>query len=379
MIAIDPAVRAAWRQGAGTNRLRLVVDDPVAAWPALSDVFDEVVAASDNGTWSEAVVTPEGVLFRGAADDPDVTLGALVTRLGERGVQAGRLVVDDACDQQAAELRQLAARTAWIVAWLVPLKVKGLEVTFRAPREWRNRRFPVDLVRQLVATVVADVPDAAGHVMWSDGCFDLPAASLDQFAPCWMEHGITTAAVLGDVGPDAPDAPDAPDVPVLVTSMHRGSELLGVGTAGAGLADDPARAGAVLARLTDLVTSLAGDVAYAVVGVHETGAAAADGVPFREVVPATARVRHNALSLRSLDQWVLDAAPVQVLTRHHQVGERDGIVVHDLPADRRLVHIGTPDDWFSGPTRRAQIRNRGREALAPSLPPPKTPLPEPQV
>lgn len=370
MIDIDPAVIAGWRQGDEANRLRLVVDDPIAAWPALSDVFDEVATGSDQHSWSEAVVTPDGVLFRCAAADPEATLGAVVTRLGERGVQVGLITIDDACDGKAEEIRRLTEGTAWIAAWLVPLKVRGLDFTFRAPREWRNRRFPGDLVQRMVATLVADAPGAIAKVQWSDGCFELAADELQRFVPCWLEHGITTAIMLGDASEDAP---------VLVTSIRRGSELLGIGTAGVGLADDPKRAGAVLDRLTDMVVSLAGEVAYSVIGVHETGVAAAAGTPFREVVPATARVQHSALSLRSLDQWVLDAAPVQVLTRHHQVGERDDIVAEPLPDGRRLVRIGTPDDWFSGPVRRAQIRNRGREALAASLPPPKTPLPEPHL
>lgn len=366
MIDIDPVVHTAWRQGDEPNRLRLVVDDPVAAWPALSDVFDEVGA-----TWSEAVVTPDGVLFHCAAADPGATLGAVVTRLSERGVQVGLITVDDACDDDRAEaFRQLIESTAWITAWLVPLKVRGLDFTFRAPREWRNRRFPRAFVDPFVAAFVAEGPGAVAQVQWSGGCFELPGDDLKRFVPCWLEHGITTAVVLGDAAPDAP---------VLVTSMRRGSELLGIGTAGVGLADDPERAGDVLHCLTDLVVAVTGEVAYAVVGVHETGTAAAAGTPFREVVPATARVQNSTLSLRSLDQWVLDAAPVQVLTSHHRVGERADIVTEPLPGGRRLVRIGTPADWFSGPTRRAQIRNRGREALAASLPPPKTPLPEPYI
>ena len=345
----------------------------MAAWPALSDVFDEVATASDDHTWSEAVVTPAGVLFRCTSDEPDATLGALVARLGERGVQAGTLTVDDGCDEREAAFRRYAERTAWITAWLVPLRVAGLDFTFRAPREWRVRRFPVDLIERVVADFLAEAPAGAGagaQVQWPDGCFDLPGDDLRAFVPNWLEHGITTATVLGDVAADAP---------VLVTSMRLGAELLGIGTAGVGLADDEARAVAVLDRLTSLVASLAGEVAYAVVGVHETGAAAAEGAPFREVVPATARAQHATLSLRSLDQWVLDAAPVQVLSPFHQLGERAGIVSEPLAGNRRLVRIGTPADWFSGSTRRAQIRNRGREALAACLPPPKTPLPVPQL
>jgi hypothetical protein len=74
---------------------------------------------------------------------------------------------------------------------------------------------------------------------------------------------------------------------------------------------------------------------------------------------------------------VLDAAPVQVLSRHHKVSERDGLVEEPLPAGRRLLRIGRPADWFSGAARRSQVRNRGREAMAACLPPAHTPLPAP--
>jgi hypothetical protein len=134
----------------------------------------------------------------------------------------------------------------------------------------------------------------------------------------------------------------------------------------------------VLEELTELVLELADELAYAVIGVHETGGDAARGTPFRETTPATARALHSGLSLGVLDQWVLDAAPVQLLTPHHRVAPRDDIDETPVKGtELRLVRIGRPSDWFSGSDRRAQIRNRGRDALAAGLPPRRTPLPPP--
>ena len=376
MIDIDPAVLGGWRQGGKANGLCLEVDDPVGAWPALCEVFDEVATAPASmpterapHSWSEAVVTPWGVLFRCTTDAPVPTLDELATRLGERGIVSGRLTFDTrADDTHPGALLDVAERTSWIAAWLVPLMVPGLSFSYRTLREWRIRRFPSDRVARVVSAMVDQTTVDEALVGWSGGSFELSATDLPDQAARWLGHGITTTSVLGTVDTAGP---------VLVTSVRRGTELMGVGHAGTGLVDDLPRMSILLDQLTDLIVELSDVLAYAVIGVHETGRAPAMGLPFREAVPATARAQSRGLSLAALDQWVLDAAPVQLLSPHHQLSKRDGIVDEALPSGRRLVRIGTPEDWFSGATRRTQVRNRGREALAACLPPPKTPMPAP--
>jgi hypothetical protein len=256
------------------------------------------------------------------------------------------------------------------VAWLVPRLVAGVDLDYRPMRGWRVRRFPPERLGRLVA--FAGARDGPVAVASSGGGFEVQGHDLASYARQWLEHGAVTASVLG--GPPAP--PDAS--PVLVTTARQGAEMVGVGRAGEGLVDDPARAVELLDDLTALVLELAGDLAYAVVGVHGTGAEAARATPFREAVPATARALHGGLSLGVLDQWVLDAGPVQLLTPHHRVAHRDGVAEAGVGGgDLRLVRIGGPADWFSGEARRTAIRNRGRDALAACLPPRRTPLPRP--
>ena len=364
MIAIDPAVVSGWRRGGERNALRLELDDPVGAWPALCDVLDEVPSG-----WSEVLVTPGALLFCRVADDAGPELDEVVSRLGERGVGTGRLTVDrDADATQPGALLDLAETTSWVAAWLVPLMVPGLSFTYRTLREWRIRRFPADRLVDVATDLVASSPVKTARVGWSGGALELPAAQLPGHVRHWMEHGITTTSALGEVLPEAS---------VLVTSVRRGTELLGIGQAGVGLIDDRPRATALLEQLTELIVDLADVLAYAVVGVHETGREPALGTPFRETEPATARARSRGLSLAALDQWVLDAAPVQLLSPHHHVSGGEGVVEELLANGRRLVRIGTPDDWFSGPASRTQVRNRGRQALAACLPPPKTSMPAP--
>jgi hypothetical protein len=380
VISIDPAVVARWRTEGAPNELCLEVADPPAAWSALLDVFDEVPTTPVANAWSEAVVTPRGLLFRGSSDRPDEALAALTTRLGERGL-TGRLTVDGGPDEAGAEaFRAFAGAASWVMAWLVPLRVPGLNVSYRAPREWRVRRFRPGQVDRVLEVLTDLRPAGKALVSWSGGAFDVPAADLPAHVGHWLEHGATTASLLGDPA-DPADPADPVDLaaaaPVVVTSVVRGSELLGVGRAGTGLVDDTAAATALLDRLAAALVELADGLAYAVVGVHETGRCAAVGEPFREAVPATARAQSGSLSLRALDQWVLDAAPVQILSPHHQVGEAQGLELEALEGDRRLLRIGRPDDWFSGPTRRAHVRNLGRAALAGCLPPARTPMPAP--
>jgi hypothetical protein len=66
---------------------------------------------------------------------------------------------------------------------------------------------------------------------------------------------------------------------------------------------------------------------------------------------------------------------VQLLNHHHRVDTGGEVTEESLPGGRRLVRIGALDDWFDGPARRTQIRNRGRQALSACLPPPRTPVP----
>lgn len=368
MIDIDPAVVAEWHTDGVGNGLCLEVDEPEAAWSALLDVFDEVPTSPVPNAWSEAVVTPRGLLFRCATDGPDEALAALATRLAERGL-TGRLTLAGGPDEPAAvALRDFAEATSWVMAWLVPLRVPGLTFRYRAPREWRIRRFQAGQVERILGVLDDFDPTGDARVGWSGGAFEVPAADVVRHVSCWLEHGVTTTSLLGDPGAAAP---------VIVTSVVRGSELLGIGRAGEGLVDDTATATALVERLSELLVEVAGHVAYAVVGVHETGRTAAVGAPFREVVPATARAQSGSLSLRALDQCVLDAAPVQVLSPHHQVGSYQGLELESLPEGRRLLRIGRPDDWCSGATRRAQVRNLGRAALASCLPPARTPMPAP--
>lgn len=368
MIDIDPAVVAQWRTGGDGNGLCLAVDEPEAAWSALLDVFDEVPTSPEPNAWSEAVVTPRGLLFRCSTDRPDETLAALATRLGERGL-TGRLTAEGSPSEPEAEaLRAFAEATSWVMAWLVPLRVPGVNFNYRAPREWRIRRFQPGQVERIMGVLDDLSPAGDARVGWSGGAFEVPADDVVRHVSCWLEHGVTTTSVLGD---------PAAAAPVIVTSVVRGSELLGIGRAGVGLVDDTATATALVERLSQTMVAVASDVAYAVVGVHETGRTAAVGAPFREVVPATARAQSGSLSLRALDQWVLDAAPVQVLSAHHQVGPYQDLELEPLPDERRVLRIGRPDDWCSGATRRAQVRNLGRAALASCLPPAHTPMPAP--
>jgi len=365
VIHMDPAVVGDWRRGGARNALCLELDDPAAGWPALCDVLDEVPAG-----WSEVVVAPDGLLFGGVTDvDPAPALAEVVARLGERGVASGRLTVDrHADDAQPGALLDLAETTSWVAAWLVPLMVPGLSFTYRTLREWRIRRFPPARLTDVVADLVAGSPVEVARVGWSGGAFEVPAADLPAYARRWTEHGTTTTSALAETLPEAA---------VLVTTVRRGTELVGVGHAGVGLLDDRPRAETALEELTELIVGLADVLAYAVVGVHETGREAALGTPFRETEPATARARSRGLSLAALDQWVLDAAPVQLLSTHHRVNPGDDVTEEPVAAGRRLVRIGTPTDWFSGPTARSQVRNRGRQALSACLPPPKTPMPAP--
>jgi hypothetical protein len=251
---------------------------------------------------------------------------------------------------------------------------------YRSMRGWRLRRFPPNRLDRPVAYLGArDVPVAVASAA---GGFEVVGHDLASYVRQWLEHGVATASVpetgtafaAGAAGTGAGDGV----VPILVTTERQGAEMVGIGRGGPGLADDPVRGGELLDELTDLVLELADDLAYAVVGIHETGTRLASGTPFREVRPATARALHSGLSLAALDQWVLDAGPVQLLTAHHRVGARDG--VDETPvkgSELRLVRIGHPEDWFSGPDPRARIRNRGREALAACLPPRGTRVPSP--
>lgn len=371
MIEIDPAVFDGWRDGERRNALCLEVDDPGRAWAALCDVLDELAAAPTVRGWSEVLAAPAGLLFCCLGDEPRPVLDELVRRLSERGVADGRVVLDAAADDaQPDRWLDLAASTSWVTAWLVPLMVPGVDYTYRTLREWRVRRFAPVVVDRVVRHLVAHGP--AGHdearVGWPGGALWVPVADLPAHARRWVEHGIvTTTSAIGEADPGAA---------VLVTSVRRGTELLGVGRAAAGLVDDEARATAALEELTELVVSLAEGLAYAVVGVHESGRLPATGTPFREVVPATARAQSRGLSLAALDQWVLDAGPVQLLNPHHQLAAADGVTEEPVAGGRRLVRVGTPGEWFgAGPAGRTLVRNRGRAALAACLPPPRTPMP----
>lgn len=367
MIEIDPAIADGWRQDGLPNGLRLEVEDPVGAWPALCDVCDEIPTSPTPQGWSEALVLPDAVLFRCVADDPSSILVELVKRLGQRGIGRGMLTVDTTRDDsQPGALLDVVDTTSWIVAWLVPLMVPGISFTYRSLREWRIRRFPGEQLQELVTAMVERSPHAEARVGWPGGVLHLPASDLPVHTRHWLEHGITTTSGLGEPEPGAS---------VVTTSVLRGTELVGLGYAGVGLVDDVARASAHLDELTEVIVGLADLLAYAVIGVHETGRMPAMGTPFREAVPATARARSRGLSLAALDQWVLDAAPVQLLSPHHVVSERDGVIEKAVGNHRRLVRIGTPEDWFSGSTRRTQVRNYGRLALAACLPPPRTPMP----
>jgi hypothetical protein len=371
VIDVDPDLVAAWGRS-GPQRLRLEVDDPVGAWGPLCDALDADGAVD---TRSDPVVAPGGLVFRSDADaDADTGEGlrrteAWVRALAASGVTHGRFTVNRYPAEREAELARQAERTSWVVAWMVPRMIAGVDFGYRSMRGWRVRRFPRPRLDRLAAHVGAR--DAPVVVASSGGGFEVLGHDLASYARQWLEHGVVTASVLGALPARSP---------VLVTSTRRGAEMVGVGQAGEGLADDPERAQAVLDELTGLVLDLAGDLAYAVVGVHETGADVVRGTPFRETTPATARALHAGLSLGVLDQWVLDAAPVQLLTPHHRVTRREGIDETPVKGtDLRLVRIGTPADWFSGPARRAQIRNRGRDALAACLPPRRTPLPPPRL
>ncbi|HEY8544443.1 MAG TPA: hypothetical protein VIL36_05335, partial [Acidimicrobiales bacterium] len=113
-IEIDPAVADGWRPGGVRNSLCLAVDDPVAAWPALCEVLDELVAPPAVREWSAVLVAPAGLLFCGHGDDPRPALAELGPRLAERGVTAGRLTLDAGDDgsQPDAVLDEVAT-TSW--------------------------------------------------------------------------------------------------------------------------------------------------------------------------------------------------------------------------------------------------------------------------
>ena len=378
MIEIDPDLVAAWGEP-GSQRLRLEVDDPVGAWAPLCDVLEGVAHG-------RPVVAPGGLLFRCEAGDGDAGAGAgagdggevlraWAAALSAAGVTRGRLTRNPSPAEHEADQARRCAAASWLVAWMVPRRVGGLDLGYRSLRGWRVRRFPpahLDRLATFVGARAAPVP----VVSPAGGC-EVLGQDLASYARQWLEHGVTTASVLGPL--------PAPS-PVLVVTAHRGAEMVGVGQAGEGLIDDPDRAGEVLDDLTELVLELAGDLAYAIVGVHESGAEAMRGTPFREAVPATARARHGGLSLDVLDQWVLDAGPVQLLTRHHRLRRREGVEETPLKgSELRLVRIGRPADWFAGDpaggsggrARRDQVRNLGRDALAACLPPGGTPLPQP--
>jgi hypothetical protein len=372
VIDIDPDLAAAGG-GHGPERLRLDVDDPVGTWAPLCDALEGMPTPSvplspesRPRALSEPVVAPGGLVFRCDGGDGPALARAWADSLAAAGVVRGRLRANPYPAGREAELEGRAAASAWVVAWMVPRLVAGVDFGYRPMRGWRVRRFPRARLDRLVAfTGARDAPVA---VVSSGGGFEVLGHDLASYAGQWLDHGVVTASVLGAGGPAA----------VLVTTARRGAEMVGVGRAAEGLADDAEQAGELLGELTELVLELAGELAYAVVGVHESGAEAARGAPFREAVPATARAQHSGLSLGVLDQWVLDAGPVQLLTPHHRVTARD--VVDESPVkggELRLVRIGRAADWFSGPERRAQVRNRGRDALAACLPPRRTPLPQP--
>ncbi len=369
MIDIDPAVAGGWRPGDARNSLCLAVDDPVRSWAALCDVLDELVTPPALREWSSVLVAPAGLQFCGWGDDPRPVLAELGPRLAERGLTAGRLSLDDDDGSQPEALLDVAAASSWVTAWLVPLMVPGVDFTYRTLREWRVRRFPPGCAAKVAAHAVAMAGPGAGPARsgWLGGIVEVPPDELPHFAQRWVEHGI----ICVSTGLGSFDATPS----VLVTSVRRGTELLGVGRAGVGLVDDLVAARRVVDELTELIVSMADVLAYAVIGVHEDGRMPAIATPFREVVPATARAQSRGLSLAALDQWVLDAAPVQLLNRHHRLSRGGDVTEEAVSADRRLVRIGGLDDWFSGPSRRTQIRNRGRQALADCLPPPRTPMP----
>ena len=370
MIEIDPAVAGGWRPGDARNSLCLAIDDPVRCWAGLCDVLDELVAPPALREWSGVMVSPAGLLFCGWGDDPRAVLAELGPRLAERGLTAGRLTLDvDDDGSQPEALLDVVAATSWVTAWMVPLMVPGVDFNYRTLREWRVRRFPSGCAARVAEHAVAHArPDTGpARVGWLGGLLEVPPDRLPWYAQRWVEHGLICVSTgLGDAHPGAS---------VLVTSVRRGTELLGVGRAGAGLVDDAATARGVVEELTELIVSMADVLAYAVIGVHEDGRLPAIATPFREVAPATARAQSRGLSLAALDQWVLDAAPVQLLNRHHRLSPGDDVTEQEVTAGRRLVRIGALDDWFSGPERRTQIRNRGRQALAACLPPPRTPVP----
>jgi hypothetical protein len=369
VIDIDPAVAGGWRPGDARNSLCLAVDDPVRSWAALCDVLDELVTPPALREWSSVLVAPAGLQFCGWGDDPRPVLAELGPRLAERGLTAGRLSLDDDDGSQPEALLDVAAASSWVTAWLVPLMVPGVDFTYRTLREWRVRRFPPGCAAKVAAHAVAMAGPGAGPARsgWLGGIVEVPPDELPHFAQRWVEHGI----ICVSTGLGSFDATPS----VLVTSVRRGTELLGVGRAGVGLVDDLVAARRVVDELTELIVSMADVLAYAVIGVHEDGRMPAIATPFREVVPATARAQSRGLSLAALDQWVLDAAPVQLLNRHHRLSRGGDVTEEAVSADRRLVRIGGLDDWFSGPSRRTQIRNRGRQALADCLPPPRTPMP----
>jgi hypothetical protein len=312
-------------------------------------------------------------VFRCEGGDADRLTSAWAQALDADGVTRGRLTVNSYPAEREVALSAEVARAGWLVAWLVPRLTGGVDIGYRSLRGWRVRRFPQAHLSRLANLVGAR--GTAVPVVSSGGTFEILGHDLASYAGQWLEHGSVTASFPAG-SPASPASPDGS--PVLVTTVRRGAEMVGVGHVAAGLADDADRASVLLAGLTDLVVELADDLAYAVIGVHDTGSHALRGTPFREQVPATARALHGGLSLSALDQWVLDAAPVQLLSPHHQVSGRDGIDLVDIKGtDRRLLRIGQPADWFSGPARRTQVRNRGREALAAGLPPRRTPLPPP--
>jgi hypothetical protein len=376
VIDIDPELVAAWDEPDATHRLRLEVDDPVGAWAPLCEALASLPDAGREAlplALSEPVVAPGGLVFRCENGDADLLTTAWARALSDAGVTRGRLTVNRYPAGREAALTGRAGQAAWLVAWLVPRLTAGVDFGYRSLRGWRVRRFPPAHLPRLARRVGAR--GTAVPVVSAGGTFEIVGHDLASYAGQWLEHGVATASFPAPLGDSDGDGSGSP---VLVTTVRRGAEMVGVGHAAPGLIDDTDRAAVLLAELTDLVVELADDLAYAVVGVHDSGAQALRGTPFREQVPATARALHGGLSLSALDQWVLDAAPVQLLTPHHQVNRRDGIDLTEIKgSDLRLLRIGQPSDWFSGPARRTQVRNRGREALAAGLPPRHTPLPPP--
>jgi hypothetical protein len=436
VIDIDPRLVAAWgepeaTQPQATHRMRLEVDDPVGTWAPLCDALGAHGASSSSLglprealplALSDPVVAPGGLVFRCEGGDADRLTSAWAQALDADGVTRGRLTVNGYPAEREAALSAEVARAGWLVAWLVPRLSAGVDLGYRSLRGWRVRRFPPAHLSRLANLVGAR--GTAVPVVSAGGTFEIVGHDLASYAGQWLEHGSVTAsfpaASPGSISPgrssdggspdgspavvspqastrlgvgdaDAPPVPaaslsqasagaSAGGSPVLVTTVRRGAEMVGVGHVAAGLVDDADCAAALLSGLTDLVVELAEDLAYAVIGVHDPGVHSLRGTPFREQVPATARALHGGLSLSALDQWVLDAAPVQLLSPHHQVTGHDGIELTDIKGtDRRLLRIGEPADWFAGPARRTQVRNRGREALAAGLPPRRTPLPPPLV